>query len=532
MNSSRKKRCPNGTRRNKKTGECESINRAVINVEDQQRVDNVPKVDNVEDIDENFFSVSSRPRPETKKKRCPKGTRRNKKSGNCEPTNQKERRDILGKDLFESKIQKEPTQMIKTPSIVKKHLAAKKLQMFMNRTKHQRTALFLKTICSDSGVCIAFGKESDKIKKFFNGFTDFSYVIDKRMIGDVSANGFVYEISYSHKGYNAHTILKSSQKPSADNLMYEYAVGKEINTRFNKFSPCFLETYGLYKYKNETEWSDAKNKMNPAKKLDSMIVKLNNDADYAESCSQSKLICVLIQHIKNSKTLHHHMSSNFFLQYQLLYVMYQVYFTLSIFSTQFTHYDLHANNVMLFEPVADKYIHYHYHFSDNKIVSFKSSYISKIIDYGRCFVSDLSKKYYRNICITRECDPNCGHSFGYRWFAPPDKGHYYISSERNNISSDLRLLNFCLSGDVKNNCIDLYNIATKIVYSTPYGTKQNKTTGFPNSVNNVVDAEKFLRELVLNPNYIASNNHFYTGTDKLGDLHIYSDREMNYVPAV
>lgn len=53
----KKIRCPNGTRRNVKTGLCESLvkNNAVVNIK------------------------------QVKKTRCPNGTRRNKKTGLCEP---------------------------------------------------------------------------------------------------------------------------------------------------------------------------------------------------------------------------------------------------------------------------------------------------------------------------------------------------------------------------------------------------------------------------------------------------------------
>jgi hypothetical protein len=539
MNTTRK-RCPNGFRRNKKTGECEN-KKLIQNIQNKSiQNESIINLEDREDSSEKFFSANSGPEKDvkTKKKRCPKGTRRNKKSGNCEPTNEPTNELTNKKEqshnLKNKNIKTKPpsmNNMIKTPSIVKKHIAAKKIQMFMNRTKHKRTALFLKTICSDSGVCIAFGKESDKIKHFFNGFTDFSYVVDKKMIGKVSANGFVYEISYSHKDYNAHTILKSSRKQNADNLMYEYAVGKKINTMFNKFSPCFLETYGLYKYKNETEWDNAINNTDPTKKLGSMIVK-QNDINYEESCLYSKLICVLVQHIKDSRSLGSYINSIYFLQNHLLYVLYQVYFTLSVFSTQFTHYDLHLDNVILFEPIIDKYIQYHYHFPGGETVSFKSSYIAKIIDYGRCYVSGLSDKYYEDICNTKECNPMCGYRFGYAWFMHPTSRNYFISSQYNNSSHDLRLLKLCKTSDVKNSFIDLYNVTKKIVYGTPYGTKENKTSGYPNAINNVVDAEKSLRDIMLQPNYIASNNHIYTGSEKLGDLHVYSDREMNFVPAV
>jgi hypothetical protein len=71
---------------------------------------------------------------------------------------------------------------------------------------------FLKSICSDSGVCIAFGKERKKIFDFFNGFSKFDYLKKTRAIGAKSSNGFVKELEYEREGYKAYAILKSSKQ--------------------------------------------------------------------------------------------------------------------------------------------------------------------------------------------------------------------------------------------------------------------------------------------------------------------------------
>ena len=107
---------------------------------------------------------------------------------------------------------------------------------FMNRTQHRRRSHYLQNICSDSGVCIAFGIESKKIKIFFNHFTKFDYVVPPiKSIGIASANGFIKEINYQHQKYNASAILKSSQNPHADNLYYEYMVGLQVNKWIRSF---------------------------------------------------------------------------------------------------------------------------------------------------------------------------------------------------------------------------------------------------------------------------------------------------------
>jgi hypothetical protein len=42
-----------------------------------------------------------------------------------------------------------------------------------------------------------------------------------------------------------NAILKCSIKSDSDNLVYEYMVGKFLNTMRKRF-PCFIETYNLF----------------------------------------------------------------------------------------------------------------------------------------------------------------------------------------------------------------------------------------------------------------------------------------------
>jgi hypothetical protein len=113
---------------------------------------------------------------------------------------------------------------------------------------------FLQSVCPDSGACISLGKERKKILDFFNGFTKFEYLTNVQSIGKASSNGFVKELEYERDGYRAHAILKSSKTKDADNLMYEYFVGYIINRVYLNWSPCFIETYGRYKYKDLDAW--------------------------------------------------------------------------------------------------------------------------------------------------------------------------------------------------------------------------------------------------------------------------------------
>lgn len=61
-------RCPNGTRKNKKTGKCEPTTAASAKASSTSA-----------------SSVKASSSKATKSKRCPKGTRKNKRTGNCDP---------------------------------------------------------------------------------------------------------------------------------------------------------------------------------------------------------------------------------------------------------------------------------------------------------------------------------------------------------------------------------------------------------------------------------------------------------------
>lgn len=109
-----------------------------------------------------------------------------------------------------------------------------------NISKHR--AAFLKSICSDSGVCIALGKQTKRISKHFKGFVNLEYVISPVKTIGRGGHSFIKSITYERDGYTANAILKSSNRPYSDNLLFEYIVGQYINKQCLVF-PCFIETY-------------------------------------------------------------------------------------------------------------------------------------------------------------------------------------------------------------------------------------------------------------------------------------------------
>ena len=427
---------------------------------------------------------------------------------------------------------------------------AKRLARFMRSVDpNKRRARFLNGVCSDSGVCIAFGKEVATIKKHFDGFANFDYAASIRKIGAVSANGFVKEIEYKHAGYTSHAVLKSSVKVRADNLYYEYLVGEFVNSQMH-YSPIFLETYAAYTYNGKLEYEQMK-KVTAAKTQLNGLTRYRTPADRPDTakkmelldnaCKSAKTMSILIQHIKDANTLDRQCKSKTFVRNDLPFILFQIYHTLYMLRNTFTHYDLHSDNVLIYEPVKDSYIQYFYHLEGGTVVSFRSSYIPKLIDYGRSFFrfgeeegdtrgfEKDSKQIYDTVCGLPKCKPDCGKKVGFQWLESGDS----ISSQRRNMSQDLRLLYMLKS--IHNANPMTMELLRKVKFDTRYSTPEVTESGrlqTPPIINNIVDAFYDLQEIVLNPDMRRQNEVHYESRRKLGEMHIYGDRPLEFMPAV
>jgi hypothetical protein len=417
----------------------------------------------------------------------------------------------------------------------------------------KRSGKFLQTICSDSGDCISFGSKVDEITNFFNGFTNFTYALSPiHRLGKASENGFVKEIAYEKQGYKAHAILKSSQNPTADNLVYEYLVGIKFVNRIVKQFPCFVQTYGLYFYNSDISWKIMKGS-GPVHKSNLKNLNKQESIDYGKACTESKYAAILIQHIKDAKPLSDFLSVGTytrFIKNDLLYVLFIVYQALASLSKVFTHYDLHTGNVLLYEPVKGKYIQYNYHQADGSTIVFYSPYIVKIIDYGRSFFDNgnlNSRKIYDKICTVNECKPECGAETGLGWLNPTPE--LFISSSIKNESHDLRLgktiqknmqqiLNILHTKPNEVTFLETDKILNKIAYGsgihekahTEYGTRENLKVSIKKKIYNVNGVYKAVKEAVEMPSVSAENQKNYSRfSNFLGSFHIYHDgRPMKY----
>jgi hypothetical protein len=151
-----------------------------------------------------------------------------------------------------------------------------------------------------------------------------------------------------------------------------------------------------------------------------------------------------------------------------------------------------------------------------------------MIDYGRSYILDPdtgvgSMTVYNQVCAEPKCVKRCGDYVGYNWLDPAPN-QYHVNSTQRNASKDLWLLNI-----IKYNPYILHfaNTLTELTKKVQYGIdgiEENLVSGYPNTINNVDDAEICLREITIDPNY---DPILYT---KLGDLHIRSGNVMEYIP--
>jgi hypothetical protein len=438
-----------------------------------------------------------------------------------------------------------------------KKAATRKIGKFLRHRDPRVRAKFLQSVCSDAGVCIAFGTNASSIRKHFDDFNNFDLLSKPvERIGAVSVNGFVKELTYVNRGYVANAVLKSAAYFNSDNLLYEALVGFFLN-KMSQMYPSFVETYGLYGYNADgLAYKECKdNKLTNPAALSAGLTRIAQSAKdigslaVKVSCLSPISMAVLIQHLKSAKTIREKCYDRLFATKDLLYVLYQVYMTLGTLSTVFTHYDLHRDNVLVYEPVAGSHIEYHYHHSSTsggkKETVFRSKYIAKIIDYGRCYYNDTSsasntsesKSFYDNL-VCKECKPQCGKGRGYEWmeYKPKQvKSASHISSQRSNPSHDLRLL-YSIGNKVKGMDPKLQTLIGRVVYgqgvskrNEMYGTEPRTDSGLPMKIHNVKDAFAALEELVNNPQSEVQNEIDYRTSKLLGELHVYGgDRPMRW----
>jgi hypothetical protein len=387
-------------------------------------------------------------------------------------------------------------------STIKKSKIKKLLyENIQNRSKN--LGKMLEVTCKNPDNCIALGYYGDVIKRYFNNFQNLDFIDNTSLkrIGIESTNGFIIKVPFKKHDYTAYTALKCCQHEYADNLLYEYYVGKYFINKYAKIYPCFVETYDLYEFKSNEFYKLIKKKAKSnnfsnidfkeyIQKVD--IEKYKSLADIFDySCLKYELLCVLIQHFDKFYSFENIHKNNFNrINYDIYNIMYQVYFCLAMLGDNYTHYDLHANNVFLYKPFdGNKCILMKYH-HNGKVFEFKSEFIVKIIDYGFNYFNNgktNTKEIMEIICTQNNC-PKCGLKKGYETIQGnimnPEREFYWINPIVPNVSHDLKFA-FWIQNNTPN-----FNLIEKIHYKKDAGTPEDKTGDEKNirSIFNLLDA--------------------------------------------
>ena len=298
-------------------------------------------------------------------------------------------------------------------------------------TKHEENLEnYLKKICDASHYCTAFGRDTERIRRFFNNFPDLSYINKTEMkVLSQGANGEVLYAPMKKNTYSHPCVIKYALAKKSDNMFYEGFVGEYINKNFYNYYPCFLESYGVYKNLNNEasvlrsspQLADSFERMTP-NKYDFSIL---NSENMNIACKSQKNLALLCEFVNNPITFHKRYSSRYqdtagytdFARFMVNYIftgelfssLFQIYAPLAHMVNEFTHYDLHTGNAVLYS-IPDingivQYVIMNYHLPNGKVITLKTNKIAKIFDYGRCFTTNTND-FYREMCRTKECIPS------------------------------------------------------------------------------------------------------------------------------
>ena len=404
------------------------------------------------------------------------------------------------------------------------------------KTEDEIYTILLKN-CPDLNDCKALGINIKLINSCFKNFTTFEYLLDNIIYIGGGQNSIIKKLQYTRLGLTTYAVFKSALSNTSDNLMYEYEVGQYINKQLNLF-PCFIETYGLFKFNNDAAMETNKNK--------ELLIKSDNfkqnithidTIDYILGCSMSENISILLQHI-DAYTLQHFISvckkdtEHFFhlIYYDIICILYQVLYPLSVLCETFTHNDLHIANILLYKIKNNLYIRYNYYLKDGSVITFKSQHIAKIIDYGGSFYVDGvngTETTLQNINkITKD-----NSNLSYDSFKECDRKH--------NKAADhvklMALFGFMFVNEIyTTKSLDTHVLEIINRSIAPVSVGINVETNFLKyDINNIDDCCKALSEYILTYN----DNPLYTGhlqgVSIIGDLNIYCDgREMQFIKTV
>lgn len=217
-------------------------------------------------------------------------------------------------------------------------------------------------------------------------------------------------------GAKVKMICKYNNSYNGDSLLYEYLVGQHVN-RYCDYFPTFVYTYELKSYVpflyaddydpdgNFPTFADVVTRdgqlsidddtfksfympseafANPIARM--KIMSLNRNQDYylllLQNCDECSTVLDVINKFVSVDEA----------DYELCAILFQVYSALAAVKGEFTHYDLHGNNVLCKPIGSAEYAEIEYTMPDGSLFTVRTRYIAKMIDYGRSHCP-ISREY-------------------------------------------------------------------------------------------------------------------------------------------
>jgi hypothetical protein len=332
---------------------------------------------------------------------------------------------------------KTPTPLKTTKGLSLNNNNGSRRTIKLTRIKKKETPLdIIKQECPKSLDCLLLNsKHRNKIKELFDDFKTFNTLKTVTPKNTKSQNASVLVLDYNYHEYETSALLKIQKTTQTDSLVYEYLTGLEIN-HYLPYLPNFLETYGLFEARKPHVITQYKN-------IDIFKgnFKYNNMSDdemLIQAVKDPTKNALLLEYVHNSCMLEEKLKDRDFINNELIFVLFQIYYALFQLRDKFAHYDLHSANVLLYSPYKDEYIRFRYHI-DGKTYSFYSKYIVKLIDYGSSY-TEQSLKIYNKLCKIDNIPRRCGRDAGFSVSNKARIDACLLDYKKQNQSSDLRLL--------------------------------------------------------------------------------------------
>ena len=278
-----------------------------------------------------------------------------------------------------------------------------------------------------------------------------------KRIGEASASGINSIAEISLPDLNIDMVMKTMCNVQKRNkppdsvqkeFIHEFFAGKEIND-IRLLIPHFIITYGGF-------FCDSSSKV-------------CNNSPVSGLCDRgpgNNITYLLIENIKNSKTLSRHIKTPMLAYENEANDMADCYMQIFIAlkfgweEKDFTHYDLHTNNVMLYDFITNtnflqlfreykenqtivpevKQVLFRYFTKENRQIIIPARYLMLIIDYGNSYVKNMPKNTY---------------------FSMPHRARIGMTADKKNLVADIYTF--------------LMSVFSDIFVSKPYLVTNNQT---------------------------------------------------------